>query len=98
MTRSFNFDPAFYSRDVILKAAYKLSNYFTIDVVSINGCYDISLSPNKNTSDESFVYAVDEFKKNLVDEQLREKIKSDTEDERNLILGIAFSRGDFNSQ
>ena len=38
------------------------------------------------------------FKKNLVDEQLREKLKAETENERNLILGIAFSKGNFNSE
>jgi hypothetical protein len=40
----------------------------------------------------SFLSAVDEFKKDVADEALRARLKTETEGVRNLILSAAFSR------
>ncbi len=98
MNKNFSLHTSLYSKDVILKSAYKLSNYFSIDLDIKGQSFQVLLSANKAATSDSFSFAVDEFKKNIVDEQLREKLKAETENERNLILGIAFSKGNFNSE
>ncbi|MDA3876658.1 MAG: hypothetical protein PF483_06175 [Halothiobacillus sp.] len=65
----------------------------TVDIeLNGEGRVFCTLSPNLGVSDEGFAYAVQEFKKNVLDYQLRLKIKLETEPVRNLILGLAFSR------
>jgi His-Xaa-Ser system protein HxsD len=84
-----------YSQDVILKAAYRLSNFFVIDLKKNDSTFEVNISAVPKITEEQFDYSLTMFKKNLTDEVLREKIKKETENERNLILGIAFSKTDF---
>ncbi len=86
------FEKKLFSLVAIQKATYRLSGFFNMDVKTINNSYEITLNKNKQTSDEGFSYAIEEFKKYVNDEQLREKLKQETEPIRNLILGIAFSK------
>jgi His-Xaa-Ser system protein HxsD len=87
------YEKGFYSHDSIKKAAYRLSSFFTFDI-SISGKNKIivTLTKNKTTSQEQFKISIENFKKYLNDESLREKLKKETEPVRNLILGIAFSK------
>ena len=95
MQKIISLDANIYSQDAILKAAYRLSNYFVIDLKQDNTNFDVHISAVPKITDDQFDYSITEFKKNLTDEILREKIKKETENERNLILGIAFSKTDF---
>lgn len=74
------------------KAAYRSINYFTIDIQTNDTHLNCKLSPNKGVSDEAFNHAIQEFRKNILDEELRLKLKNETEPVRNLILSIAFSK------
>lgn len=98
MSDILSVDNSVYSKEAILAAAYKLSNFFTIDIKLQKNIFEVTVIPNKTTSKESLNHAIEEFRKNLTDEQLREKIKKDTENERNLILGIAFSKTDLQQE
>ena len=47
---------------------------------------------NSPRSDDSFAKLIDDFKKEVLDQDLREKLKVETEPVRNLILAHAFSK------
>jgi His-Xaa-Ser system protein HxsD len=74
------------------KAAYRSINHFTINIQTSDTHLNCKLISNTGVSDEAFDYAVQEFRKNILDEELRLKLKKETEPVRNLILGIAFSK------
>jgi His-Xaa-Ser system protein HxsD len=74
------------------KAAYRSLQLFTIDIQTNSTHLNCKLTANKGVSEEAFNYAVQEFRKNILDEELRIKLKKETEHVRNLILGIAFSK------
>ena len=85
------YELSFYSAEAIQKAAYKGMNHFTFHLEVAGDKLLCKLNRNIKTSDEAFENAVEEFKKNVLDYQLREKIKTETEPLRNLVLSIAFS-------
>ena len=86
-----NFPSSLYDGEAIQKSAYKSLNLFTIDLQSSSEAFNCKVTANNGVSDELFSHAVEEFKKEVLDQQLRLKLKAETESVRNLILGIAFS-------
>ncbi len=86
------FDIQVYSIEAAQKAAYRLLNYFTIDIKTNANQIICTLSSNLGITEEGFDFAIQEFKKNILDEELRLKIRKETEPIRNLVLGVAFSR------
>ena len=85
------YDEQFYTVDAIQKAAYRSMNSLTADISTSNGKINCLLNPNIKVSAEGFDFAVQEFKKEVLDQQLRIKLKAETEPIRNLILGLVFS-------
>ena len=85
------FDEKSYNVEAIQKAAYRSLNIFTVDISITDGKINCLLQPNIGTSAAGFAHGVEEFKKDVLDQQLRIKLKAETEPIRNLILGIAFS-------
>jgi len=90
---SLKFEKSLCSIESFQKAVYRLSKSITIDIDTSSDLHNI-ITINKNiaTSDEQFEVSVENFKKFVNDESLREKLKKETEPIRNLILGIAFSK------
>jgi His-Xaa-Ser system protein HxsD len=86
------YDSQAFSVEAAQKAAYRLIQYFVLDLKIEGAKFFCTLTPIKNINKETFEIAIEEFKRNILDEQLRLKIKKETEPVRNLILGIAFSR------
>lgn len=86
------YDEQSYAAEALQKAAYRALNAFTVDVSVSAGNYQCRLVPNAGVSDEVFQQALEEFRKDVLDYQLRLKLKAETEPVRNLILGVAFSR------
>lgn len=86
------FDKSIYSAEAIKKAAYRFIDKFSA-VISENGAsYSCALKfPDKST-DAQVARLVDEFKKEVLDQDLRESIKRETEGVRNLILAYTFSK------
>lgn len=91
MLEKITFDNNFYDILAIQKAAYRLSHVFTIDISILDDKINCLLQPNIKTSEAGFNQGVEEFKKDVLDQQLRLKLNAETEPVRNLILGIAFS-------
>jgi His-Xaa-Ser system protein HxsD len=91
-TISVNFDNHVFSLSAIKKAAYKYIDSFSADITLTNDEVRCLLKLTSPRSDESFVSLVDDFKKEVLDQDLREQLKVETEPVRNLILAHAFSK------
>lgn len=67
-------------------------NFLTADISTRDGSLVCDLLSCQGVDGQTFDQAVEEFRKDLLDEQLRLKLKAETADIRNLILGAVFSR------
>ena len=90
------FDQRLYDAVVIQKAAYRGQNAFTLDMKLQGDELSCTLLGNITTAPENFSKAVEDFKKDVLDYQLRSKLQAQTEAVRNLILGVAFSQSGLN--
>jgi His-Xaa-Ser system protein HxsD len=91
-TISVDFDSRVFSLIAVKKAAYKYIDCFSADIGLTNDEVRCLLKLTSPRSDESFVSLIDDFKKEVLDQDLREKLKVETEPVRNLILAHAFSK------
>ncbi len=86
------FDATVYSADAIKKAAYRSINRFSINISIEKNQLKCSLSFKESITEPQIKYFIDEFKKDVLDQDLRESIKKETEGVRNLILAHTFSK------
>lgn len=86
------FDERLYDGQVLQKAAYRSMNSLTVDISCIDGKFFCALSANIGIDESSFLSAVQEFKKDALDYQLRHQLNTETLPIKNLILGLAFSK------
>jgi His-Xaa-Ser system protein HxsD len=84
------FDSKAYCLEAVQKASYRLIDKLTVQISttadSIN-C-DIVMNDGSDLDDKH----INLFKRELLDYQLRVKIKEETESQRNLILSYVFSK------
>lgn len=86
------FDGKVYSLEAVKKAAYRNINNFSANI-SLNGSEILcGLSFKNKVGEQAVSNAIDNFKKDVLDQDLRESIKEETEGIRNLILAHAFSK------
>lgn len=91
MTTRLELDAAVYSLEAVQKAAYRFIDRLTILISQGQGtviCELDSISGAQIPTDD----VPADFKRELLDQQLRIQIKRETEPTRNLILAYAFSR------
>lgn len=91
-TRSFDYeiDKDIYSLLIIQKACYALMGLITCQISNSSTGYLVRISPNAHCDkDDSEIVSL--LNDELLDYSLREKISSQTESVRNLILSNAFS-------
>lgn len=87
-----NFDDRVFSLDSVKKAAYRFIDKFSIDIkLTENQIYCV-LTFSQNISPEGAAFLFDDFKREVLDQDLRATIASETESVRNLVLAHAFSR------
>lgn len=86
------FDKGAYSVEAIQKAAYRSMNTLVADISIRDDVIQCTIQPVAEITDSAFERGLQEFRKEVLDQQLRLKLKAETEPVRNLILGIAFSR------
>lgn len=88
--RVLSFDRAGYSIDAVQRAAYRLSDRLSC-VVSAT---DVSIEVRATILDEEadMDSTLAEFRTEALDQVLRERIRDETADVRNLVLALAFSR------
>src|SRR6266446_2659998 len=90
--RTVEFDSRIFTLTAIKKAAYKYLNAFVCDISVQENTVRCLLGFTTSTSEAAWTSLVDDFKKEVLDQDLREKLKVETESVRNLILAHAFSR------
>lgn len=86
------FDERLYVVQVLQKAAYRSMNSLTVDIGVNGGQFICAFSSNIGVDESSFLHAVQEFKKDVIDYQLRHQLSTETQPIKNLILGLAFSK------
>lgn len=87
-----DFDEQVYSVSAIQKAAYRSLHRLNVTIDVKVGRIYCKITPNIGTSEDAFNFGLEEFKKDILDYQLREKLSQETEQIRNLILSLAFSK------
>ena len=93
MTSSLTFDAAVYSQVAVQKACYRFSDRFASLIKTSPEGLEVTLTPKrKDMSEEGREAALNDFKTEVLDQNLREKIQLETAGVRNLILAHAFSR------
>ena len=87
-----NFDDRVYSLDSIKKAAYRFIDKFSIDFDLSEQTICCTLNFSLSTTAEAASLILDNFKREVLDQDLRGRIAMETEGVRNLILAHAFSK------
>ena len=86
------FDEKVYSIDALKKASYRNISNYSVVIKKEGAQLECLFSFPVKTSDEKVLEYLDDFKKEVLDQDLREIIKRETEGVRNLILSHAFSK------
>lgn len=81
-----------YSPDAIKKAAYRLSDRCAFDFKDSDGEFVALLLPLASLTEAELAALRNDFRNEVLDNDLRESIKAETADVRNVILAYAFSR------
>ena len=92
MASEVRFDLAVFSIDAVKAACYRLSDKFSPSIEVHEGTIVCHLQFDSKLSDVSIVSEIENFKKEVLDQELRQKLKAETEPIRNLILAHAFSK------
>ncbi len=90
--RELTFDTNAVSIDSVKKAAYRLIDHFSTEFVLDGSKLTTFLRFGAGKSEEVIEAIMDEFRKEVLDQDLRASIKAETSGVRNLILAHAFSR------
>ena len=91
-TLTVAFDGKVYSLNAVKKAAYKHVHAFTTDISVVNEEIRCLINFEQPVAEEQGLRLTNEFKKEVLDQDLRERLKVETEAVRNVILAHAFSR------
>jgi His-Xaa-Ser system protein HxsD len=86
------FDDRIISLSAVKKAAYKYISTFAVDFSLENNEIVCALTFTAPTSEELSAKFAEDFKKEALDQDLREQIKTETAPIRNLIFALAFSK------
>lgn len=87
-----SFDSKVFTVTSIKTAAYKYFRVFTADINIQSERINCQLTFPSPVNEEEGIQLIDEFKKEVLDQDLRERLKSETEAVRNVILAHAFSK------
>lgn len=85
-------DLTVYSLDSIKRAAYRLTDRFALDLRVEDNTAMCDLIFDEGTSAEAMEQGTSQFRKELLDQDLRTSINHETAAVRNLILAHAFSK------
>jgi His-Xaa-Ser system protein HxsD len=88
--RVVSFDRVGHSVDSVQRAAYRLSDRLSCEISSTDELIEVRLSLLDESQDPDRLVA--EFRNEVLDQVLRERIRAETADLRNFVLALAFSR------
>lgn len=86
------FDSKVFPMMAIKKAAYKYLQAFSADITMQGEQIHCQITFSSPVSEEEGGRLVEDFKKEVLDQDLRERLKAETEAVRNVILAHAFSK------
>ena len=92
MKMDVTFDSAVFSVDAVKTACYRFLDRFTSDIELSEGKIVCHLTFGDKLTEQALDAHVQNFKKEVLDQDLRLKLKAETEPIRNLILAHAFSK------
>lgn len=92
MNIDVTFDVAVFSLDAVKTACYKFIDRFTSDIEIHDGKIICHLKFDDKSSEAVLSAHADNLKKEVLDQDLRLKLKTETESIRNLIFAHAFSK------
>jgi His-Xaa-Ser system protein HxsD len=93
--RCLSFDSSAYSLDAIQRAAYRFSDRFSC-VTSTTDADTIEVKVSFGSDDIDIDATLADFQSVVLDHVLRERIREETADVRNLVLALAFSKTSLN--
>lgn len=91
-TVSLTFDSKVYSLNAVKTAAHRFLRFLTTDISIVDGQILCSLTFPSGVTEQQSLQLVTDFKKEVLDQDLRERLKVETEAVRNVILAHAFSK------
>ena len=86
------FDNRVFTMPAVKKAAYKYINSFTVDINLEGNEILCALTFASPANEERASRLIEDFQKEVLDQDLREQIKAETAPIRNLIFALAFSK------
>ena len=92
--RSLSFDSSAYSIDAIQRAAYRFSDRFSCEISSQGEAIEAKAS--FASDDVDIDTTLSEFRTEALDQVLRERIRAETSEVRQLVLALAFSKTSLN--
>lgn len=90
--RKISVDLAAFSLESIKRSAYRFTDRFSVNIHVEGSVASCDLNFDAGISEEMVERFVAAFQKDLLDQDLRAKVREETKDVRNLILAYAFSR------
>ena len=90
--RKFLFDECVVSVTSVQKACYFFINEISSEVTTDNNKISCKIFFKKDITKDMILEFEARFRNEVLDNSLREKVASETEGVRNLILGLAFSK------
>ena len=94
---TLEFDKKLYTLTLLKKAAYKFSHVVSVTFSETETHLCCHLTFSVDPSDAEVSRYIEELQKEILDQDLREIVRSETETSRNLILAYAFSSVDRDS-
>jgi His-Xaa-Ser system protein HxsD len=88
--RVISFDRVGHSVDAVQRAAYRFSDRLSCEIRTGDGSIEVRTSILDEQADVDGLVA--DFRNEVLDQVLRERIRAETSDIRNLVLALAFSR------
>lgn len=89
--RVLSFDPSTTSLDAVQRAAYRLSARLSCDIaLAGDGAIEVTVHPSEEEAGLDALLG--DFRNEVLDQVLRERIRDETGDVRNLVLALAFSK------
>lgn len=91
-------DSNIFSRESITKCLYWYSNGYFIDLKLVDGVYKINFEPFNEISKNEIIELKKKLNQDFLDYNLREIVKHQTTNIRELIIAKAFSNGEFDEE
>ena len=87
---NLSFDRAGNSLDAVQRAAYRFSDRMSCEIIEEAEAIAVVMHLTEESGDPVAIEA--DFRNEVLDQVLRERIRTETEDMRNLVLALAFSK------